>query len=194
MPFPSATTKAAPEPAIDGSPRGVLAVQFGARHEMALEPELLQLALVAGLWLRQLGRRQLGLRQLGRRQLGLRQLGGQAASLGASWGATAGAASTLRHELVWLVLLRHLRRRALSLQPEVAERAGLLPRSEGGWVPPFPGSTGVVDVGPLRGRLPVVGKAAEGLEGLEGRLDRRALGAIGVILMLNGPVDGLHWR
>jgi hypothetical protein len=44
MLVPTATTKAAPEPAIDGSPRGVLAVQFGAGREMALEPELLQLA------------------------------------------------------------------------------------------------------------------------------------------------------
>ena len=123
MPFPSAMTKAAPEPATDGSPRSVLAVQFLARREMMLEPELLQLALAAGLWLRQLGRRQLGLRQLGRRQVGLWQLGGQAASLDASWGATAGAASTLRHELVRLVQLRRLRRRAMSRQLEVAERA-----------------------------------------------------------------------
>ena len=194
MPFPSATTKAAQEPAINGSPRGILAVQFGACREMALEPELLQLALAAGLWLRLLGRRQLGLRQLGRRQSGRRQLGGQAASLGASWDATAGAASTLRHELVRLVLLRHPKRRALSLQLELAERAGLLLHSEGSSLPPLPGGTVVVDVGPLRGRIPFLDEAAEGLEGPEGRLDRRALRAIGVVLALNGPVDGLHWR
>ena len=178
MPFPSATTKASPEPAIDGSPRGVITVEFLARREMTLEPELLKLALAAAVRLRQLGRRQLGLRQLGlqqlglwqlgRRQLGLRQLGGQDASLDASWGAAAGAASTLRHELVRLVLLRHPRRRALSRQLELAERAGVLPRSEGGSVPPLPGGTGVLDVGPLRGRLPIVDEAAEGLEGSEG--------------------------
>ena len=69
MPFPSATTKAAPEPAIDGTPRGVLlAVQFLARREMTLEPELLKLGLAAGLRLWQLGLRPLGLRQLGQRQ------------------------------------------------------------------------------------------------------------------------------
>ena len=74
---PSATMKPAPKPAIDGSPRGILAVQFGARREMALEPELLKLALPAF--------------------LRLRQLGGQYASWDASWAMAAGAAGTLLH-------------------------------------------------------------------------------------------------
>ena len=49
-------------------------------------------------------------------------------------------------------------------------------------------------VRPLRGRIPFVDKAVESLEGPEGRLDRRALGAVGVVLVPNGPFDGLHWR
>ena len=88
MPFPSETMKAAPEPAIDGSPCGILAVQFLARHEMTLEPELLKLASAVSWRLRQLGGR---------------QLGGQYVS----WDATAGAAGPLLHKLVRLVRLRH---------------------------------------------------------------------------------------
>jgi hypothetical protein len=81
----------------------------------------------------------------------------------------------------------------MSRQLEVAERAGVL-RSEGGSVPPVSGGTGVVDVGPLRGRLPILEEAAEGLKGPEGRLDRRALGAIGEVAVRDGPVDGLDRR
>ena len=81
----------------------------------------------------------------------------------------------------------------MSRQLEVAERAVVL-RSEGGSVPPVSGGTGVVDVGPPRGRLPILEEAAEGLKGPEGRLDRRALGAIGVVAVRDGPVDGLDRR
>ena len=105
-----------------------------------------------------------------------------------------GAAGTLLHELVLLMLLCHPKPRPLTLQLARAERAGLLLRSEGGSVPPLPDGTAILDVGPLRGRIPFVDEAAESLEGLEGQLDRRALGAVGVVVVLNGPVDGLHWH
>ena len=104
---PSSMIKPVPEPAIDGSPRGILAVELLAGRKMALEPELLKLALPPF--------------------LGLRPLGGQ----NTSWAVAAGAAGTLLHELVLLVLLCHPKPRPLTLQLARAERAGLLLRSEG---------------------------------------------------------------
>ena len=89
---PLATIKPAPETAIDGSPRGILAVELLAGREMALEPELLKPTVPSFLRLRPLGRQ------------------------GASWAVAAGAAGTLLHELVRLVLLRHPKQRPLSLQ------------------------------------------------------------------------------
>ena len=83
---PSATMKPAPKPAINGSPSSILVVKFLAGREMALEPELLKLVLPP--------------------LLRLRPLGGQYAS----WAVAAGAAGTLLHELVLLVLLRHPKR------------------------------------------------------------------------------------
>ena len=153
---PSATMKPALKPAINGLPRSILAVEFLARRKMALEPELLKLALPAFLRLRQLGR--------------------QYASWDASWAVAAGAAGTVLHKLVRLVLLRHPKQRPLSLQLARAERAGLLLRSEGDSVPPLPGGTVVLGVGPLRGRIPFLFEAAESLKGPEGRLDRRRSG------------------
>ena len=104
---PSATMKPAPKPAIDGLPSSILAVKFLAGREMALEPELLKLALPP--------------------LMRLRPLGGQYAS----WAVAAGAAGTLLHDLVLLVLLRHPKPRPLTLQLARAENAGLLLRSEG---------------------------------------------------------------
>ena len=126
---------------------------------MALEPELLKLTLPAFLRLWQLGgqytswdaswavtagaastlrhelarlvllrhpkQRPLFLQLALAASLRLRQLGGQYASWDASWAVAAGAAGTLLHELVLLVLLRHPRQRPLSLQLARAERAGL---------------------------------------------------------------------